>query len=159
MDALLKKYKQLTEREQILVMVSAVVIVIGAFYWIVWSPLNSSLEDSRKAVISKTADLAWVKKNALRAMQLKKSSGKAAAFSGSLPQAVNQTAGRVQIAISRMQPQGEELKVWVDEAPFNDVLSWLQALERRGVKILDMDVAKGDSPGMIKVRSLQLGKT
>ena len=83
----------------------------------------------------------------------------ARSFNGSLPQAVNQTASRVRIAIARMQPQGEELKVWVDEAPFNDVLSWLQALENMGVKIIDVDVAQADAPGHIKVRSLQLGKS
>lgn len=159
MENLLKKYHQLTEREQKLVMISAVVVIVGIFYWLIWSPLNGALEQSRKAVENKKSDLVWVKKNAMKALQLRKSVGQAAAFRGSLPQAVNQTAGRVKIAISRMQPQGEELKVWVDEAPFNDVLSWLQALEKRGVKILDMDVAKANAPGMIKIRSLQLGKS
>ena len=159
MENLLKKFYQLTDREQKLVLISGVVIVVGIFYWAIWSPLNGALEQSRKAVDTKQSDLAWVKRNASKAIQLRKSAGQSAAFTGSLPQAVNQTAGRVKIAISRMQPQGDELKVWVDEAPFNDVLSWLQALEKRGVKILDMDVAKADSPGMIKVRSLQLGKS
>lgn len=159
MDKLLEKFRQLTEREQILVLVSAVVVVIGAFYWLLWSPLNASLERNRASVESKQADLAWVKKNANRAIQLRNSGGASRSFNGSLPQAVNQTASRVRIAIARMQPQGDELKVWVDEAPFNDVLSWLQALENMGVKIIDVDVAQADSPGHIKVRSLQLGKS
>lgn len=159
MDTLLQKYRQLTEREQLLVLISSVVVVIGAFYWLVWAPLTSALEENRAAVANKKADLVWVKKNANKVLQLRKSVGKSGGFSGSLPQAVNQTANRIRIAISRMQPQGEELKVWVDQAPFNDVLSWLQALEKRGVKILDVDFAKADAPGLIKVRSLQLGKS
>lgn len=158
MQKLIKKFHQLTEREQILVILSVVVIVIGAFYWIVWSPLNSSLERNRAAVAAKKADIIWLKKNTAKAIQLRKSMGTAKPFTGSLPQAVNQTASRVNIAISRMQPQGDALKVWVDQAPFNDVLSWLQALESRGIKIIDLDLAESDAPGQIKIRSLQLGK-
>lgn len=158
MQKLIKKFHQLTEREQILVVISAIVVVIGAFYWMVWSPLNASLEMNRVTVTNKKADLIWLKKNTAKAIQLRKSVGAAKPFTGSLPQAVNQTASRVNIAISRMQPQGDALKVWVDQAPFNDVLSWLQALESRGIKIIDLDLAESDAPGQIKIRSLQLGK-
>ena len=158
MNKLIQTFHQLSEREQRLVMISAVVVVVGAFYWLIWSPLSQSLENERKAVTAQQELLAWVQKNANRAAQLRGSAGKNAVFTGSLPQVVNQTAARLKIAISRMQPQGEELQVWVDQAPFNDVLSWLQALEKVGVVIKDIDIADADSPGMVKIRRLKLGK-
>jgi general secretion pathway protein M len=71
---------------------------------------------------------------------------------------VNQSASRLNITISRMQPQGDELQVWVDQVPFNDVLSWLQSMESKGVVILDVDVAETSAPGQIKIRRLKLGK-
>ena len=157
MNKLLQTFHQLSEREQRLVIISAVVVVVGIFYWLIWSPLNQSLETDRKAVTAQQELLAWVQKNANRAAQLRGSAGKNAVFTGSLPQVVNQTAARLKIAISRMQPQGEELQVWVDQAPF-DVLSWLQALEKVGVVIKDIDIADADSPGMVKIRRLKLGK-
>ena len=43
MNTLKQKFSQLTEREQRLVLISAVVVVVGMFYWLVWSPLNLSL--------------------------------------------------------------------------------------------------------------------
>lgn len=159
MNELLEKFHQLSDREKVLVSASAVLVIVCLFYFVIWSPLNSSLSAEQKAVESKQADLAWIKKTANRAIQLRAGSGSTASFSGSLPQAVNQTASRVNIAISRMQPQGEELKVWVDQAPFNDVVSWLQNLESRGVRIINVDLAEADAPGMVKVRSLQLGKS
>jgi general secretion pathway protein M len=157
-NKLIQTFHQLSEREQRLVMISAAVVVVGIFYWLIWSPLNQSLETDRKAVTAQQELLVWVQKNANRAAQLRGSAGKSAVFSGSLPQIVNQTAARLKIAISRMQPQGEELQVWVDQAPFNDVLSWLQALEKVGVVIKDIDIADADSPGMVKIRRLKLGK-
>ncbi|MCS5576597.1 MAG: type II secretion system protein M, partial [Alteromonas macleodii] len=44
MNALLEKYKALTEREQKLVLVSAVLLIIALFYFAVWSPLNAALD-------------------------------------------------------------------------------------------------------------------
>jgi general secretion pathway protein M len=58
-----------------------------------------------------------------------------------------------------MQPQGDELQVWVDQAPFNDVLSWLQSLEKSGVIIMDIDLAETGDPGLVKIRRLKLGKS
>lgn len=158
MGALKEKYQQLTEREKWMVIICAIVITVGAFYWLVWSPLTSAIETNRKAVNAKQSELSWVQNNANRAIQLKQSAGTARSFSGSLTQAINATAGRHDISISRMQPQNEELKVWVDEAEFNKVLSWLQSLEAMGIRIIDVDIAQADAPGMIKIRNLQLGK-
>ena len=134
-------------------------LLVAIFYWGIWSPLNTSLEKSQNAVKNQTELLAWVQKNANKAVQLRSTSGNKASFSGSLPQAVNHSASRMKIAISRMQPQGDELQVWIDQAPFNDVLSWLQSLEKTGVSILDIDIAESDLPGQVKIRRLKLGKS
>ena len=79
-------------------------------------------------------------------------------FSGSLTQAVNSSASRSGISITRMQPQGDELQVWIDNTNFNSLMSWLDGLEKQGIKILIADIAESDSLGFVKVRRLQLGK-
>lgn len=152
-------YMQLNGHEQRLVIISAILVLVAIFYWGIWSPLNTSLERGKIAVKNQTELLNWVQKNANKAVQLRSSVGNNAGFSGSLPQAVNQSATRMKIAISRMQPQGEELQVWVDQAPFNDVLSWLQSLEKIGIGIIDIDIAESDLPGQVKIRRLKLGKS
>jgi general secretion pathway protein M len=159
MDKLKSTFLQLSSREQRLVIISAVLVLVAIFYWGIWSPLSTSLERNQTAVNNQTELLEWVQKNANRAVQLRKSGGNKAKFSGSLPQVVNQSANRMKIAISRMQPQDEELQVWIDQAPFNDVLSWLQSLEKTGVNILDIDIAESDLPGQVKIRRLKLGKS
>ena len=155
-----QKYQQLSEREQKLAQLSAVVVVISLFYWLVWAPLNNALEQNRKVVKEQTALLQWVQSTADKAVQLKRSSsGKTTNFSGSLPQTVNQTAQRFNIAISRMQPQGDTLQIWVDKVAFNDVISWLHDLESKGISILDADFTDTDTSGQVKVRRLLLGKS
>lgn len=158
MNMLKQKFSQLTEREQRLVVISAVVVVVGMFYWLVWAPLNHAIERDQKAVIAQKTLLSWVQKNANRAMQLRAAQGVVVGFNGSLAQAANQTAARANIAIARMQPQGDELQVWVDQASFNGVLDWLKSMEEMGISILDVDIAESDAPGEVKVRRLKLGK-
>ncbi|MFT5812150.1 MAG: general secretion pathway protein M [Rubritalea sp.] len=159
MDKLKSMFLQLSNREQRLVIISAVLVLAAIFYWGIWSPLNTSVERDQIAIKNQIELFDWVQKNANKAVQLRSSGGNKASFSGSLPQAVNQSASRMRIAISRMQPQGDELQVWIDQAPFNDVLSWLQSLEKTGISILDIDIAESNLPGQVKIRRLKLGKS
>lgn len=158
MNALLSKYNALTDREKILVIISAVLVCIAMFYFVVWSPLNKALVHQKQLLDNQQSLLVWVEESATRAKQLRLSSGSTQSFSGSLPQTINRTTAKHNIAISRMQPQGEELQVWIDEVPFNDMLDWLKSMEAMGVVILQADIAEADTPGYIKVRRLQLGK-
>ncbi|MEG3765538.1 type II secretion system protein M [Alteromonas sp. 14N.309.X.WAT.G.H12] len=151
------KYKELSEREQRLTLLTAVVVAIALFYWLVWQPLSTGVVQETARLESQQALLTWVKEQSNRAQQLRRSSGKTV-FTGSLAQGVNNTAERFNIAIARMQPQDDELQVTVDEVPFNAVLDWLQAMEAMGIRIIQADFAEGDDPGKVKIRRLQLGK-
>ncbi|WP_088331182.1 type II secretion system protein M [Lacimicrobium sp. SS2-24] len=156
MNPIIQKYRQLSEREQRLVLIVAVFTLVLAFYALIWSPLNESIERNRTAVESQRTLLSWVQQHANRIIQLKQSGSATSRFSGSLTQAVNQSANQHGIAISRMQPQGEQLQVWVDAAEFNAVLSWLESLEQQGIVIDDADFSELSTPGHIRVRRLQL---
>ena len=57
-----------------------------------------------------------------------------------------------------MQPQGDDIQVWVDNASFESILNWLQALESMGIKITEADIAEGDGAGNVKIRRLRLSK-
>ena len=157
MNVWLEKYRALTGREQILVLISAVVVVVTLFYFAILSPLNQSIAQQQNKLTSQTALLAWVEESAVRAQQLRLTQGTSVTFTGSLPQAVSSTSQQHNIAVSRMQPQGDELQVWIDDADFNALLSWLNALERRGITVIQVDIAEADKPGNVKVRRLQLG--
>ena len=158
MNELKQKFQALSEREQVLVSIAAAVVVIGFFYFAIWQPLVNGIEREQSLLQRQSETLSWVQTQAVKATQLRSLTGGKSTFNGSLPQAVNLTSTRHDIAISRMQPQNDELQVWVDEASFNNVLAWLQALEKMGVQIQQVDITESGSQGMIKIRRLQLGK-
>ncbi|WP_100658552.1 type II secretion system protein GspM [Alteromonas flava] len=158
MQSLIQRFKALTEREQWIVLVAIVVSIVGLFYLLIWAPLNNAITQSQVQIERQQELLSWVQASSQRAIQLRRSNGGQRNFTGSLPQAVNQTTSRLNIVISRMQPQGDELQVWVDEAPFDAVVDWIHALENMGIAVLQVDVTEAGSPGQIKIRRLQLGK-
>ena len=158
LEELKNRFQQLTDREQKLVLGASVVILIGIVYFAVYAPLQTSISQGKQALNAQKELLTWVTQNSNRAIQLKQSGNQGNSYQGSLPQAVNQTAGRANITIARMQPTGDDIQVWVDNAPFDDVLTWLDSLEKMGISIIEADIAEGDAAGNIKVRRLRLSK-
>lgn len=152
------RFQQLSDREQKLVSVAAFAVLIGLVYFAIYAPLQDSIAQGKNTLNSQKELLTWVSQNANRAIQLRQSGSQGSNYQGSLPQAVNQTAGRANISISRMQPQGDDIQVWVDNAQFDNVLTWLDSLEKMGISIIEADIAEGDSAGNIKIRRLRLSK-
>lgn len=157
MDALKTWFTSISEREQKLVVAAAIVGTLGIFYFLIWSPLHSALDTQQSALVSEKQTLVWVAEQAARAQVLRQSGSKTS-YNGSLTQLVNQTTRSANIPVSRMQPQGEELQVWIDQVEFNTLMSWLELLEQRGVSIIQTDVSEVDAQGFVQVRRLQLGK-
>lgn len=158
MNALKQKFTSLTEREQRLVLISGLVILLGIFYWGLWSPLNQGISQQSQQLQNNKKLITWVEEQSQRAAQLRRTQSAPARVTGSLPQLVTSTSSNHSLSISRMQPQGDEIQVWIDEAPFNSLVGWLNELETRGIVIEQLDVAEANAPGNIKVRRLVLTK-
>ncbi len=141
-----------------MVLLSGMVILLGIFYWGLWAPLNQSISQQSQLLESNKKLVSWVEEQGQKAAQLRRTQSSPRRVTGSLPQLVTSTSSNHSLSISRMQPQGDEIQVWIDEAPFNSLVGWLNELETRGIVIEQLDVAKANAPGMIKVRRLVLTK-
>lgn len=156
-DSLKAWFKGLTDREQKLVLSASIIAIIGIFYFALYQPLNESITTQQKALAADKALLSWVEEQSNRATILRQSANQTS-FSGSLTQVVNQTTRNASIPVARMQPQGEELIVTIDQVEFNALIQWLAVLEQRGVRIVQSDVSEVNAQGFVQVRRLQLGK-
>lgn len=157
MNSIKQKYLALSEREQKLLFIAGIAIFVALFYFLIWAPLANGVDTARTQLHSQQQLLDWVEDKALQARRLRQTSSTSSGFTGSLTQTVNQSTSQFGIPVSRLQPQDDELQVWVDEAPFDSVLEWLKALENQGIVILQVDIAEAGAPGLIKIRRLQLG--
>lgn len=151
-------WQGLNLREQRLVLISGVCVSVFLLYNLLWLPLNESLTNTEKMVANRQALLTWVTENTARYQTIKSTTG-VKKSSGSISSIVNRTAEQQQLTITRLQPQGDSLQVWIDSAPFNQLLLWLENLaSNEGLQVQAIDLAQGDVPGEVRVRRLQFTK-
>jgi len=151
-------WQGLNLREQRLVLAMGSAFSVFLLYSLLWQPLNDNLADTKKRLASRQALLTWVTDNTSRYQSVKSAGGNQKS-SGSLSSIINRTANQQQLNITRMQPQGEMLQVWLDSAPFTQLLFWLEHLaNNEGLQVQAIDLTKSDNEGEVRVRRLQLTK-
>ena len=151
-------WQDLNQREQRLVAAMSLVVGIFLFISLVWQPLNENLAKAQIKVQKQQRLEQWVNENLAYYKTLQRS-GSNKKSNESLSSLVNRTAKSLSITIARMQPQGDDLQVWIDEVPFDRFVSWIDQLNRQeATKVLAVDLSVGNAPGTVKVRRLQVGK-
>lgn len=62
-------------------------------------------------------------------------------------------AKRAQINLKRFEPDGDGLRVWLEDAVFDDAMRWLEALnQENGILIKQINVDRSDQPGRVDLR-------
>jgi len=148
-------WQQLNLREQRLVSVVAGVFIVFAFYSFVWQPLNENIAKAEKKIQTQQVLLTWVSDNIVRYQSTKGNSAKKS--SGSLSSIINRSANQYNFVITRLQPQGNDMQVWIDSVPFSQLLFWLEHLgNKEGLQVKAIDLTAAEREGEVKLRRLQL---
>lgn len=160
MDKLQGWWRGISTREQRLVAVGGGILLLGLCYWAIWQPIANRIAERERQVSNQQQTLAWLKEKGQEVLAMQGSQGRQIDTSGTLDGVVNRTAFNQKIKIARLQPQGQELQVWIDTVPFDDLLLWLATLsDQHGVQVQIIEVARENlAPGLVKVRRLQLSR-
>ncbi|MNF49110.1 Type II secretion system protein M [compost metagenome] len=160
MDKLQIWWHGISPREQRLVAVGGGILLLGLCYWVIWQPVANRIDERERQVANQQQTLAWLKEKGQEVLVMQGGQGRQIDTSGTLDGVVNRTAFNQKIKIARLQPQGQELQVWIDTVPFDDLLLWLATLsDQYGVQVQIIEVAReGLAPGLVKVRRLQLSR-
>jgi general secretion pathway protein M len=152
-------------RERWLVAVGGLVAITLLPYVWFWEPLVDRAETLHKEVAEQRQDLRWMRKAAQRI----EASGRASSAAQqpitdgrSLLGLVDRSARQAGLdeQVSRVQPDGDSsVRVWLERAPFNDLVRWLDELERPGgVRVSDLTVERTDESGLVDARlTLEVG--
>jgi len=154
-----ERWLQLDLREQRLVLVMGAVVLFFILYSAIWAPLNNNIDVASKKIERQQKLLTWVQQGTAT-YKSAAGSNQSNNSNSSLSSLINKTAGRNQISIARMQPQGDDLQVWIDEVSFNSLLTWLEQLSvKNGISVKAIDITNAQQAGVVKVRRLQLGRS
>lgn len=157
-------WRGLNTREQRMVLIGGIAVVLMVVYFGVWEPVQAQKKNLEKAVLEQHAVRDWMQQAAAEIDLLrgrsKRNSRTAGSPGRSLLAVVDQTAkrGKLGPALRRVEPEGTSaVRVWLDQASFDDTMRWLTGLQRdHGIFVSTITVDRQDASGIVNVRlSLQ----
>jgi general secretion pathway protein M len=151
MNALKAWYAGLQERERRMVLAGGVAVAVLILTGGILMPLHSSVAAARDRLETQRDDLAWMQQNAAEIQAA------AGSFSGPLnesPVVLVDRTGResgLSQSLRGTQPSGNAgVRVELEAAPFDTLVSWLANLEQRhGVSIDSITVDRTARPGLV----------
>ena len=143
-------YGALQQREQRMVAggaltLAALILVLGVLL-----PLHAAVTDAVKRVDSRREDYAWMQVNAA---EVQSGSGTVFNDTGEAPMVVVDRVGReagLGTALKGTQPSGSGVRVQLEAAPFDTLVTWLATLDQRyGLAIDSITVDRAARPGIV----------
>ncbi len=162
MNALKSWWGGLQARERQLLGGGGLLLTVMLLWAFVWYPFTKELHRLRSSVTEQRELLAWMEQAAQEAKRLQGSQTHSAPRGGrqSLLTIVDSTARSQGLGTSlkRVQPEGEAVRVWLEQASFDTVLRWLNLVsQQHGVSITGLALERSATPGQVDVRAILAG--
>ncbi len=156
----LNYWAQLRPREQLLLSLGAVVGLAAALFLLAWEPVMQERQRLEQSVAEQRQLVAWLQQAAREVEQLRQSkpaaNGNRMRGGRSLLALIDSTAkqGRLGEALKRVEPDGSgRVRVWLDEAAFDDLVRWLGQLRQRyAVQVDSIAIDKDERRGRVNAR-------
>jgi general secretion pathway protein M len=132
-----------TPREQMLILLLGLVSATYLLITALWLPLQRH----RATVLD---DIARYGRVAATLSAMPAGLAPLPASDAPLPSIITDTAATFQLTIRRLQPTDTTADITLDDAPFDAVLLWLDALERdHGLRIVTLSLLRRPEPGLV----------
>lgn len=142
-------------RERVIFVGGAIVLLLTVFYLALWEPVVSLHRERIAALSSARAQSAQIERAAAMAT-ISRGTNRSVDVNTSLVTAVDRTSRSKTLGKtpSRVQPEGDrEVKVWLDDVPFANLLRWLNELESRyAIVPTEVEIERADTPGQVSGR-------
>jgi general secretion pathway protein M len=144
------RYEAAAPREQLAVKVLGAFLLIVLVLWLVVLPLHRFNSNAIADFRAQQDTLAWMQSNR---GAIGSGTQKTRNADDSLLTLANQGARNFGLSFKRYEPSGDGLNLWLEQVPFNQVIKWLDALQRDyGVIAIEFSASKRDEPGVVDVR-------
>lgn len=155
-------FSQFNQREQLSLLVLAIALAVYLLYMLVWSPLANQRDQLAVQNRGVAASLQRVDAMVSEVLQLRSGEGQSSAGSRrNLTSLINQSTRRLQLAVTRLQPNSRgEIQVRLEAAAFDDLLKWLHEMESgEGLLVREVSITQAGSAGRVNatVRLAQAG--
>jgi general secretion pathway protein M len=150
MNKLRTWYAGLQQRERRMVAIGGITVAALILVFGILMPLQTALSGVARSNETKRQDLAWMQVNA---PEINAAGNQPRADTGEAPVVLVDRAGReagLAGALRGTQPTGTGVRVQLEGAPFDTLVTWLATLdERYGLAIESITVDRAARPGMV----------
>lgn len=151
-------FENLQPREQLIILVGAVICVIVLLWAIIWNPITTKTTALRESVSDQRELLTWMQDSSARIQALEGSNtgGAPVNTSVTLINAVESTSKRngLRNAITNMKPDGDsKINLDIKGAKFDDMIVWQGQLTKQyGIRAEQFSAKATDQPGLVDAR-------
>ena len=151
-------WESISQREQLLTSVSALLCLVAVIYWGAWQPIANNLESSEKQLRRAEQTLLAVKEQSIYLLQTGAGNKKTANKEVNLSQIATQSAKQYGISFSRIVNRRDQSEVLIKSVEFDLFINWLTVLaNEHSVVVINIDMSREDKQGYIKINRLSLG--
>jgi general secretion pathway protein M len=134
----------------------AVAVILVLLYVALWQPAAAYMKRAEVKLQQAQDLLTLIHTNqaVLAASAAPAEGSKPILDSQQLVSSVTNLARQNQLTLKRFEPSGDnKLKVWVDDVPFNNMITWLSQLqEKLGIRVELVTIDKSDQEGRVSAR-------
>ncbi|RJS91762.1 type II secretion system protein GspM [Salinisphaera sp. Q1T1-3] len=159
MNAFRDWFNGLAPRERVMVSAAAVVVLLALFYYALWSPLNTALENARTGVTAEANQARWMLgiRNEAELLRSSGANTRPAGANDSLLSIIDASsrANQLGTAVTHIQPQNDDKAVVsLQQAGFDQMVFWLQSLQTQyGITVSQATISReSDTPGQVEAR-------
>ena len=159
LEPYLVRWRELEARERRLLAGGAAALVLFLLYALIWAPMRAELERLRASVPQNEAKLTLMRTQAQEVAQLRVRAP-AAASGGNLLSTVEQSAINrgLRQTMTRIEPEGANAaRVTFEEVNFNSLVSWLDDLQKQGVRVENANLQRRPGAGAVSARLVLRG--
>lgn len=144
------RFAALTDREQLAALLLGIALVVVLGYVAVFRPAWQHYHSAKAALVNARAVVAWLHEHEVdlrrAGAQADLSAAAGAGGEQSLVARLSATAADHQIAIARLEPHADGVRVWLEGSEFSRLLGWLDAL-RNDHRVVARDAVIDRNPG------------
>lgn len=159
MKKLLDSISHFNRREQTMLFVGALLIVLYAMWLVLLAPLQNKRDRLLEANIATEQSLGRVQMLANQLQNLTQQSAQAGGDGDNINGVINASLGENGLAMSNFTPSGGgEVRVRIDKASSEALMQWLFDLENKHhIAIHELNISAANDPGQVAV-TLRLAK-
>ncbi|EKD77292.1 MAG: hypothetical protein ACD_42C00396G0007 [uncultured bacterium] len=151
------RLENLADRERRIALVGGVLVAALIFYAVIWSPLSSAVDDSKKQLYTQRSLLLYLKKSSQKIQQLKASGVTVSVTSNAdLLSVLEQSLSSQSLSSYLKQvnePQQNQFALTFKAVPFDKLMQWLQMMSStHGVTVKQLSATRLMTVGLADVQ-------